>query len=142
MTSSAKSLSIWQHWPLGVILGCFGFLAAGYAPYAPVRAMVAVVSAGLAFHQWAIYRRRSGRLRLSGPIVLLLTVLTISAWLAFSVIRYYTYGLQSATATRIFDLVVRAQQVLMWAVVAAVFVLSFWAIIYLARCISRMAPSR
>ena len=75
-------------------------------------------------------------------MLLLLTVLMISAWLALSVIRYYAYGLQSASAIWIFDLVVRAQQVLMWAVIAAVFVLSVWAIVYLARCISRMAPSR
>ena len=99
--------------------------------------MLAIVCIVLAIYQWKILRRTQ---RLSLPGLLLLTLVMVSLWIGLSVIRFYTYPTDSVRhMLPLYGVVVRAQRLLIWPVVASVFVVTIWTIVRVSRWLSSRA---
>jgi hypothetical protein len=132
MSGSSKAAGFVRYWPLITILVALGLVAEGYVQSEPLRGVISIACTGLAVYQWTIYTKRQ---EFSLPGLVLLTLATVSIWLALNVVRHYTYPRHSMEILRWYGLVVRVQAVMMWSIVVAVLVVSLWVIIKLAHWI-------
>jgi hypothetical protein len=130
-----------RHWPMLVAIAAWLVLAGVPAFFQSeiVRAVVAVGCICLMVYQWLIYRKT-----ISGSNFMLLSLVVAgftlaSLWLALNVARFYTYDPEIDLAWAAHTLVIRIQTPLAWIVGLLVVIVSVWALLLLARWLSRKA---
>ena len=129
-----------RNWPMFVAITAWLVLAIvpAFLQSEIVRAVVAVGCMGLMVYQWLTYRKTT-----SGSNFMLLSLVAgvtlASLWLALNVVRFYTYDPESDRAWAWHTLVIRVQTPLARVVGLLVVIVFVWALLLLARWLSRRA---
>lgn len=102
-----------------------------------VRAALAAGCTGLMIFQWLIYRKTERGMRLLFLSLLVTTLGLSSVWLGLNVVRVYTYDPESPQIWARHMLIVDAQEIIQWTVVALATVVSLWGLLLVARRLNR-----
>jgi len=130
-----------RHWPMLVAITAWLVLAVVPAFFQSeiVRAVVAVGCMGLMVYQWLTYRKT-----ISGSNFMLLSLVVAgvtlaSLWLALNVVRFFTYDPENDRTWAWHTWVIRIQTPLAWVVGLLIVIVFVWALLLLARWLSRKA---
>jgi len=128
VSESLQSRLLTRHWPLVIPALVWLLLFTGFLQSEVLRAAVAVACIALMLYQWLAYRKTS-----TGARFVLLSLIVAgfglsSVWLALNVVRFYTYGHESAGMGLWHVYVIHAQDILLWFIGTLVVVVSVWVV--------------